>query len=204
MSNASQYFQNESLWEGTFGDKYIARNDDPFVERKPFWKKIVYDTGIRNVLEVGCNIGHNIVQIAEWLPKKSDAWGMDINEKAIHEVHVRHPGINAVIGSGFDLPFRDGQFDMAFTAGVLIHQLPDEAELMMQEIIRVSSKYVLAVEYGWEGFEEIPYGGPAGALWKGPYGEIYENKYGLRLVEKGFLDDEHGFDRCTYWLLSLN
>jgi hypothetical protein len=73
---------------------------------------------------------------------------------------------------------------------------------MMQEIIRTSRSYIMAIEYASESFEEIPYRIKSEALYKGPYGSIYATRYGLKLLETGFLGVDKGFDNCTYWLLS--
>lgn len=193
---------NESLWYGSFGDEYTVRNDCDFLPRRNFWTRMMDLTDAQLVLEVGCSSGHNLELISDNLLKKCHAWGVDVNAKALSILHARRPGINAAQVTGFDLPFRDDYFDLVFTAGVLIHQRPEEVEMMMQEIIRVSAKYVLAVEYYNDIFLEVPYRGHDGALFKGPYGEIYERKYGLRLIERGRVGKADGFDDCFYWLLS--
>lgn len=191
---------NVDLWAGSFGDDYTVRCEKDYTPRMKFWGDIIYRTKIKSVLEVGCNTGQNIGLISEYLP--TFAWGCDVNQKAINTLHVRHKELNAVRCSGFDLPFKDDYFDLVFTAGVLIHQSPSEVEIMMQEIIRVSNKFVLAMEYGNDIFEEIPYRGQNGALFRGPYGDIYEKKYGLRLVDHGFVKKEEGWDDLNFWLFS--
>lgn len=195
---------NVDLWAGSFGDDYTVRCDRDYTPRTKFWGDIIYNTKAKNVLEVGCNTGQNLDLISEYLPKPDNAWGCDVNRKALNVCHVRHKELNVVRCSGFDLPFRDNYFDLVFTAGVLIHQPPSEVEVMMQEIIRVSSRFVLALEYSNDIFEEIPYRDKVGALFMGPYGDIYEKKYGLRPVDYGFLVKESGFDAVNYWLLSKN
>lgn len=154
--------------------------------------------GPGRVLEVGCNTGMNLGS----LPAGSELWGIDVNQRAVNIARVRHKEANIIRGSGFDIPFRDAYFDFVFTAGVLIHQPPDEVELMMQEIMRVSGQFVMAVEYYSEMFEEVPYRGKDAALFKGPFGDIYEKKYGMRMVKTWNLGKREGFDDCRAWLLS--
>lgn len=189
---------NEALWSESFGDEYTVRNDGDFDARREFFLELFKRFPVKNVLEVGCNNGANISKID--IPP-SRIWGCDVNDKALRGCRMRHNEINSVYASGFDLPFKDGTFQCVFTCGVLIHQKPVEVEGMMQEIIRVSSQYVLAMEYGATMFEEIPYRGQRNALFKGPFGEVYEKRYGLRLRETGFLDHSKGFDDVTYWML---
>jgi spore coat polysaccharide biosynthesis protein SpsF len=192
---------NVDLWAGTFGDEYSVRCDRDYSPRDKFWGEMIRNTKTRIILEVGCNTGQNLSLIAEYLPHRNNAWGCDVNQRALDICHIRHKEINAVKCSGFALPFKDDYFDMVFTAGVLIHQQPSEVETMMQEIIRVSGRYVLALEYANDTFKEIPYRGQDHTLFKGPYGDIYEKKYGLKLITSGFLTKETAFDDITFWLL---
>lgn len=193
---------NVQLWAGDFGDAYTTRCDTDYTPRMKFWGDIIYKTRAGTVLEVGCNTGQNLDIISEYLPVRSNAWGCDVNQKALHMLHSRHRDLNAVKCSGFDIPFKDDYFDLVFTAGVLIHQKPEEVEVMMQEIIRVSKRYVLSMEYENDIFEEIPYRGNEGALFRGPFGDIYEKKYGLRLISSGKAGKEDGFDELGWRLLS--
>ena len=188
---------NEAMWAESFGDEYTVRNDVKMDGRVKFFTELSNRYKFKRVLEVGCNIGTNLQHLGD-----SEKWGCDVNRKALTILHSRHQHINAVCHSGYDIPFKDDFFDLVFTCGVLIHQKPSEVERMMQEIIRVSSHYVLAMEYGAPTFEEIPYRGNKEALFKGPYGSVYEGRYGLRLVETGFLGKEAGFDNVTTWLFS--
>ena len=69
----------------------------------------------------------------------------------------------------------------------------------MDDVIRLSSKWILCVEYESPEEEEVNYRGIDGALWKRPYSEMYKNK-GLICWQKGFLKPEDGFDNCVYSL----
>jgi len=192
---------NEHIWSGTFGDEYNKRNDKGFAERQKWWDYVAEKYLFCNVLEIGCNKGHNLSAISIHLEHPSMAWGVDINETAIEMCKARNPGLNVVLSTGLDLPFKDHFFEMVFTAGVLIHQSPATVEHMMQEIIRVSSKYVMAIEYDADTFTEVPYRGLSKALFKGPFGDVYTGRYGLKLIEKLPVGVDVGFDACTAWIL---
>jgi len=189
------------VWSESFGDEYTVRNDRDFQPRRTFFLQLFAKYRIESILEIGCNNGMNLDIISQTMTSAKNAWGCDINQKALNLLHVRHKEINAVWASGYDTPFKDECFQCVMTAGVLIHQRPQDVERMMQEIIRVSNKYVLAMEYYAPIFQEIPYRGNEGALFKGPYGEIYEKRYGLKLLESGFLSKHQGFDDVTFWML---
>jgi pseudaminic acid biosynthesis-associated methylase len=193
---------NEQLWAGEFGDAYTDRNETfNYADRFKFFKPLILDNKIESVLEVGCNTGMNLGMLKELVPSW-DVWGCDVNIRNVQYTRERWPDVQSVYASGFDLPFRDDYFDLVFTSGVLIHQKPSEVERIMQEIIRVSSKYVMAIEYYSEQFEEIEtYSGGPGTAFKGPYGEIYQGRYGLKLLKTQDLRRDQGWDRCACWLL---
>ena len=192
--------QQADMWAGTFGDDYTVRNDVDYGPRDKFWSRLIVEYKIGSVLEVGCNTGMNLAIIDKYVPEH-EVWGCDINNTALRMAKIRNRNANIVYGSGFELPFRDAFFDLAFTSGVLIHCSPDMSFHMMKELVRVSKKYVMAIEYPAMDFEEIEYRGHAGALFKGPYGENYQQAFGLTLVDHGDLGKEDGFDRVRWWLL---
>lgn len=192
---------NEGLWSGSFGDEYTQRNISSYSLRKGWWDRFCRDYRFENVLEVGCNVGANIGMIAAQTKAHKSIWGCDINESSLVRAKKNEPYLNIVYASGFDLPFRDDYFDLVFTAGVLIHQSLDSVEALMQEIIRVSGKYIMSMEYENPIFEEIPYRGKKGALYRGPWGEIYEKRYGLKALNKYRLSKEDGFDDVAVTIL---
>jgi pseudaminic acid biosynthesis-associated methylase len=195
---------NEKLWASDFGDAYTDRNEMfPYAKRWQFFKGIIEDYIIKSILEVGCNTGFNLGIMKTWMPDPRNIWGCDINERNIAQARQRWPDIQTCYASGFDLPFRDGYFDLVFTSGVLIHQKPTEVEAMMQEIIRVSGKYVMAIEYWTETFQEIKYRGGPGTAFSGPFGDVYEKRYGLRTVASGHLDRDEGWDNCNFWIMKV-
>jgi pseudaminic acid biosynthesis-associated methylase len=192
---------NEMIWAGEFGKEYTDRNEMfPYASRHRFFKSILDDNIIKSVLEVGCNTGFNLGMMKTWIPSPHNVWGCDINDYNVQAVRQRWTDIQCCYASGFDLPFKDDYFDLVFTSGVLIHQKPTEVESMMQEIIRVSGKYVMAIEYFEEIFREIDYRGGKGTAFCGPYGDVYEKRYGLKPIASGLLEKDDGFDECTFWL----
>ena len=102
---------------------------------------------------------------------------------------------------GRELPFRDRWFDLVFTMGVLIHQPESTLPLVMAEIVRCSRRYVLCGEYFAEQTIEVPYRNQSGALFKRNYGRIYQELFPeLRLIQRGFLGRDEGWDDVTHWM----
>ena len=60
--------------------------------------------------------------------------------------------------------FRDREFDLTFTMGVLIHVPPDDLPRVMAEILRCSRRYILCGEYHAVEPTEVRYRGRSRAL----------------------------------------
>ena len=113
-----------------------------------------------------------------------------------------HPGGNFVTGSLFDLPFRDGLFDVAFTCGVLIHVPPAGIADAVREMHRVSRQYLLCAEYHDDADEvAVPWRGQSAALFRRNYKKLFLSLFpDLVVVEEGYKGPEEGFDRITWHL----
>jgi ubiquinone/menaquinone biosynthesis C-methylase UbiE len=128
-------------------------------------------------------------------------YGVDINESALAKLRQTLPDVNAIWSPARHLPFRDGWFELVFTAGVLIHQPEISLANVMSEIVRCSNRYVLCLEYFAEKTTEIVYRDQERALFKRNYGRLYEQIFPeLNLVEQGKLNRDQGWDNVTYWL----
>lgn len=190
----------EKLWRGQFGDNYVDRNRAAGEKRAGFWKALLAEYPVSDVLEVGCNMGANLRWIASCVEPRH-VYGVDVNLKALAELKDTLPAVNGIYSVARNLPFRDGYFDLVFTVGVLIHQPESALPLVMNEIVRCSRRYVLCAEYCAESVQEIHYHGQSGALFKRDYGRIYEELFPeLDLLKQGHLDKDQGFDDVTYWL----
>jgi len=187
----------ERLWGGDFGDAYTHRNSHHFRLRKDWWIKLCTRLKLKRVLEVGCNACGNL----KWVDGNAEAYGVDINRVALETAKIAWPKLNLVYGTARDIPFKSGYFDLAFTCGVLIHQPTESLLQVMEEVVRCSKRYVLAMEYYAPKREEVPYRNQEGALFRDDYGGIYQERFDLKPLETGKLGLEDGFDDVTWWLL---
>lgn len=180
----------------------MQRNANAANGRGPFWQEILDGFAITTTLEVGCNVGGNLHWLAERLGSRN-VYGVDINEEALLELRRRVPGTNAVWSPARSLPFRDGQFDLTFTTGVLIHQAPETLPLVISELVRCSRRYVLCGEYHAEEMTEVAYRDQSGALFKRDWGGLYAELFpDLRQRASGFLpkSPESSWDDVTWWV----
>jgi spore coat polysaccharide biosynthesis protein SpsF len=190
----------EELWAGSFGDDYSERNAEAGQGRAAFWEALLTAHPVQRILEVGCNVGANLRWIVDHVTPV-ETFGVDVNQEALGELRRRVPNVNAIAARGRELPFRDRWFDLSFTTGVLIHQPESTLPLVMNEIVRVSGRYVLCGEYFAAQTIEVPYRGHSGALFKRDYGRLYQELFPeLVLLEEGFLGQAEGWDDVTWWL----
>jgi pseudaminic acid biosynthesis-associated methylase len=185
-----------ALWRSEFGRAYTDRNDRERPERMASWRRLLDATAPANVLEVGCNVGWNLVYLEQL--GLTNLYGIEPQPAAVAVARQRRPQFNVLHGTAFDLPFRDQMFDLAFTSGVLIHIAPDSLGRALDEIYRVSRRWIAAIEYDHPSEQEVQYRGHAGALWKRDHGAAWLTRHpGLRLIRRVELGAEHGYDDCT-------
>lgn len=184
------------LWRSEFGRAYTDRNDQEKPERVTTWARVLGDLAPERVLEVGCNVGWNL----EYLRRLGvpDLFGIEPQAYAVELARSRNPRFGVLQGTAFELPFRDRWFDLAFTSGVLIHIAPETLGAAMDEIHRVSKRWIVAIEYDDPSEQEIEYRGHAGALWKRDHGALWQARYpALQLVRRLPLGAADGYDDCT-------
>lgn len=189
----------EQFWAGDFGSEYTERNNVDYKARQDFFSELVEFLDPKSVMEYGCNKGHNLKALYEASPSMK-LYGIDINGQAIEKAKDLLPDAMFEVGSNESLTVSTGAFELAFTAGVLIHVHPDNLRSVMGFIVNASERYVMAIEYYAPECEEINYRGNAGKLWKNDFGKLYQEWFDLELLVSGDLNKEDGFDNCRYWI----
>ena len=189
----------ESLWGGEFGDEYVKRNFDDGSARVPLWRWVLETIEAKTVLEVGCNVGGNLRALASLIGPENVV-GVDINASALAALKEVAPEIRTQLTAAKELPFADGEFDLVFTTGVLIHQPQESLPEVIDEIVRVSNRYVVCGEYFSEQTEEVHYRGHEGALFRGDFGGLYTER-GLKELDRRFFAADGVWDDLTVWIL---
>lgn len=184
-------------WQGEFGDEYTDRNHVDPQTLVPAFMEMLCGLDVVSVLEVGCNRGHNLQAIRAVLPRARLA-GVDPNQYALN---VAAPGVELGHANAFHLPYQDGEFDLVFTCGVLIHVAAKDLSRAIKEMYRVSDRYLLVIEYHAPEETPVRYRGHDELLWKRDFGREFMDLYpDLGLVWAGFLPRDRGFDDCHWWL----
>lgn len=205
---SAENLKTEAAWAGAFGADYTARNvvsDEVLRQRTAMWATIgraFHGAPPRSILEVGCNLGLNL----RVLPRLFDAELSAIEPNdAARKILLEHgvlPAERLYAGFGDKIPVADGAVELAFTTGVLIHVAPEKLNATLDEVHRVSSKYVLCAEYFSPRPETIRYRDQEGLLFKNDFGGCYLDRFpDLELVDYGFFwRRATGLDDTTWWL----
>ena len=191
MKNSKQV----DSWNGDFGRKYTDRNtldmnslyvDEIGITREALNREFFGDLDISNVLEVGSNIGLQL-KMFEDMGICSSLYGVEPQRYAIKKSKrlFSDSNIDIVQGVGESLPFKDNQFELVMTNGVLIHVAPENLDDVVGEVFRCSGKYIFGYEYYSDNLLNKEYRGNDGLLWLNDFCNVYmENFPSLSLVRK--------------------
>ena len=201
--------QYENNWASDFGNDYTKRCDVDYKERVGIFKELFDGLQVNygSVLEVGCNKGHNLQAINDFAITRT--FGLDINKEALELSSESNYKSNLILGQADELPWLDNSFDLVFTAGVLIHIPTEKVEKVMRELHRVSSRYVMMIEYPNETEEGRNYRDitdKSFGVWSRPFGKMFQEFFpNAKLVKTGHMKDM-GSDKwhftaiCDYWI----
>ena len=203
MANTTE---QEVFWQGDFGNDYIDRNRSPnwITSNAAFFSKVIDRTrGVQSVLELGSNIGLNLIALRQLLPE-SKLSAVELNKKAASELKKNIPEIDLHITSILEFQPRK-MWDLVFTKGVLIHINPDKLPIVYEIMYQSTSRYVLVSEYYNPKPTEVVYHGHTGKLFKRDFaGEILEKFPDLSLIDYGFVyhrDPNFPQDDMTWFLM---
>lgn len=202
--------EQETLWAGDFGDAYTSRNSDPksVAYRTALFANILKRTrGVRSVLELGANIGQNLLALTNLLPQCNFA-GVEINATAAASLG-QIPHVNVFQGSFLQFSPSDlGLYDLTLTSGVLIHLDPTYLSEAYARLYECSRSYICLIEYYNPTPMEVTYRGHAGRLFKRDFaGELLDKYLDLELLDYGFQyhrDYNFPADDGTWFLLRKN
>jgi spore coat polysaccharide biosynthesis protein SpsF len=202
------YNEQENFWKSNFGNRYIKRNNSKnlinknySIFKKIFKKKIK----INSLIELGANIGNNIIAINKILKIKKIT-AVEINKKACE--HLRKINNVKVLNESILNLKINNKFDLLIIKGVLIHIHPKNLKNVYKKIAQLSKKYVLICEYYNPTLISVNYRGHKNKLFKNDYaGEFLKIYKNYKLIDYGFsyhLDNKYLKDDSTFFLLKRN
>jgi pseudaminic acid biosynthesis-associated methylase len=183
-------------WSGEFGKAYTDRNPKSVEAMNELYdKQFGFSRSQMNheflgemsrsirILEVGANLGVQLQMLQQM--GFGNLYGIELQGYAVEQAKQSTTGINLIQGDAFDVPFKDGFFDLVFTSGVLIHINPDDIAVALDEIHRCSRRYIWGMEYFAEDYANVEYHGDTALLWKTNFAKLYLDRFrDLRMVRE--------------------
>lgn len=109
-----------------------------------FYNPIVFETiktlAPRKILELGAGSGRDLEKLNS---EEYEVTYTDLSDQAIKAFKKRNPDIRAAKADARSLPFQDSEFDLVYSLGLLEHFDKNGRKRIIEEMFRVSSKYVL-------------------------------------------------------------
>lgn len=183
-------------WSGDFGHEYTDRNTFTVDQLNQVYTKEFGISATKlyldflgglprdiRILEVGSNSGNMLILLRSL--GFENVYGIEVNRYAIEKCRTRTKEVNIIEGSALDIPFKDGYFDLVFTAGVLIHISPEDIKKVVSEIYRCSRKYIMGCEFYADSYQELDYRGNKDLLWKTDFHKLYKKIFSdLKLLKE--------------------
>jgi spore coat polysaccharide biosynthesis protein SpsF len=200
----------ENLWVSDFGDNYISRNKSKklLASNINLFSEIISKTSkVQSILELGANIGMNIVVLNKLLPNTKTS-AVEINPKAFKELEKVCTN-KAYLQSILDMDITEhSKYDFVFTKGVLIHINPGKLNNVYDAMHKLSKRYICIAEYYNPSPMSIEYRGEKDKLFKRDFaGEMLDKFKDLSLLDYGFKyrrDNNFAQDDITWFLLEKN
>ncbi len=144
-------------------------------------KRIGFDK-MESLIEIGSNCGPNISLIEKHFPKQS-LTGIDPNRQAVNKGNKNHVNALFYAKDTSELSFfQNKEFDILLCDAVLMYLGPDEIFQAMKEFKRITSKYMIFVEWESKNTADV-LGSVQFHHWTRDYKALFE-MYGLKLDNK--------------------
>jgi len=123
--------------------------------RREYLAGRIFELGpIRSAMEIGCNQGFNLYNLAKKQPEL-ELFGLDINPRAVREGNMRFQSagmdrVHLSEGACDDLKaFESNSVDLIFSEAIIIYIGPDKIRKTLKECVRVARKAILLMEWNW-------------------------------------------------------
>ncbi|MFO0961233.1 MAG: class I SAM-dependent methyltransferase, partial [Isosphaeraceae bacterium] len=141
------YADPREYWTLRGGDEYFREQEGQAGrEARSDWiARRVASYGPSSILEVGCGYGKQLRKLRQALPACRIA-GVDFSpsQLALGRRYLGDggsPRILLALADGSRLPFADHSFDLVLTSAVILHNAPEVADQIRQEVIRVTRRW---------------------------------------------------------------
>lgn len=105
--------------------------------------EFIKDLHPKTIFEAGCNYGREL----KYLESFGKIYGLDFNKTMIKNAKSYIPNGFFLVGSASAIPYISSCFHFVYTIGLLSHVSPNEIKKVIKELVRVSQKDILLIEY---------------------------------------------------------
>jgi ubiquinone/menaquinone biosynthesis C-methylase UbiE len=123
-----------------------------YLEHERFFQDLLIQEigslGCGSCFEGGCGFGWNLRRIKEDMPQ-ARVGGIDFSLTQLNnaKTYMRGFDIPVVQADNCAMPYRDDAFDIGFSVGVFMNIHPAKIEVALREMIRVSRRFIIHIEY---------------------------------------------------------
>ena len=199
------------FWQNEFGDEYINRNksvkeiNQLYQQQTGVTKEEIFQKFFgqldrtKNILELGCNVGLNLVMLRNL--GFQNLTGVELNEKAFRIAKEQNPKFTFYNDSIENFVPKGDNYDLVFTSGVLIHINPLALNDIIKKILNLTKEYIFGFEYYSDKLVEINYRGHSNVCWKQNFPRLLKQIIPLKTIkeEKIFYTNQNLCD-ITYLL----
>jgi len=135
------------FWDERNSQRYSSESRDKLEPDESYLLDLILKAEASTVLEIGAGYGRILKKIAHRFPH---CYGIDKSLTAYELSESYLKGTNAILYwcDVIDLhPFRDNSIDLVFDCGTLAHVSPESLQQALNEVFRVSNKFVILMEY---------------------------------------------------------
>lgn len=134
------------------GNKWIMDYNDL---NHPHRQKLIEIIGkqypFHNILEIGCGLGSNLYLLSKKFPN-AQLYGIDINSQIIKEgkkllEQNKIKNITLKVGNALNIDYPNKYFDIVFSDACFLCISPNQIEIIVNEINRLSKKAIILNEY---------------------------------------------------------
>jgi ubiquinone/menaquinone biosynthesis C-methylase UbiE len=134
-------------WDQYAKDHRIQYND----EMAKFIRDLVISLRAQSVLEIGCSAGNDL----KLFPDEMNVNGIDTSDTAITLAKENLPKFSFKLGSITSIPFENDSVELVFTRNLFNHVDVQDIKKSIDEMFRVSKKYIFNIELFSENEEMI-------------------------------------------------
>ena len=146
LKSQQHYWANR----GTFYMQEIV--ESCYLDRELFFQNLLIDQlktlEFNSLFEAGCGFGWSIKRVADEIPGKRIG-GIDFSLPQLNNTKIHMGGYHPRICCGdiCHMPFKDDVFDIGISVGVFMNIHPSKIKNALMEMIRVSKRYIIHLEY---------------------------------------------------------